>query len=67
LREKGLASQLLAALMHAIATQGIRQAVLIFPADRLRMINLSTDLGFDVTAVAGDASQVRATKALDEA
>jgi acetyltransferase len=64
LREKGLAGQLLTALMHAIATQGIRQAVLVFPADRSRMLSLSTDLGFDVAAMPGDPSQVRATKAL---
>ncbi len=64
LREKGLAGQLLTALMHAIATQGIAQAVLVFPADQPRMVSLSKDLGFDVAAVAGDASQVRATKAL---
>ena len=67
LREKGLAGQLLTALMHAIATQGIAQAVLVFPADQPRMVSLSKDLGFEVAAVPGDASQVRATKALRDA
>ncbi len=64
LREKGLAGQLLEALLRAIATQGIRQAVLVFPADQARMINLSTDLGFTVSKSPADASQVRATKVL---
>jgi acetyltransferase len=66
LREKGLAGQLLEALLRAIATQGIRQAVLVFPADQPRMINLSTDLGFTISKSPADASQVRATKALDQ-
>ena len=64
LREKGLARQLLDALLRAIAEQGVRQAVLIFPADQKRMLNLSTDLGFEVAVSPTDASQVRATKVL---
>ncbi len=64
LREKGLAGQLIEALLRAIATQGIRQAVLVFPADLARMINLSADLGFTVAKSPADPSQVRATKAL---
>jgi acetyltransferase len=64
LREKGLARQLLDALLHAIAGQGVRRAAFVFPADQTRMLNLSTDLGFEVAASPADASQVRATKAL---
>jgi acetyltransferase len=64
LREKGLAGQLLEALLRAITTQGIRQAVLVFPADQSRLINLSKDLGFAVSTSPADASQVRATKTL---
>ena len=64
LREKGLAGQLLEALLRAIATQGIRQAVMVFPAERARMLNLSADLGFTVAKSPADPSQVRATKAL---
>ena len=64
LREKGLARQLLDALLRAIAELGVRQAVLIFPADQKRMLNLSTDLGFEVAVSPTDASQVRATKIL---
>jgi acetyltransferase len=64
LREKGLAGQLLEAMLRAIATQGIRQAVLLFPADQARMVNLATDLGFAISKSPADATQVRATKAL---
>ena len=66
LREKGLAGQLLEALLRAIATQGIRQAVMVFPADRTRMISLSKDLGFTVAKSPADPSQVRATKVLNQ-
>jgi len=64
LREKGLAGQLIEALLRAIATQGIRQAVMLFPADQTRVINLSKDLGFTVSPSPADPSQVRATKPL---
>ena len=64
LREKGLARQLLQALLKAIATQGIRQAVLVFPADQLRLSNLSAELGFAVAPSSSDPSQMRATKVL---
>jgi acetyltransferase len=64
LREKGLAAQLLQALLRAIAMQGIRQAVLVFPADQLRMLNLCKDLGFQVSVSPIGASQVRAVKVL---
>jgi L-amino acid N-acyltransferase YncA len=64
LREKGLARQLLDALLHAIAGQGVRRAAFVFPTDQTRMLNLSTDLGFEVAASPADAAQVRATKAL---
>ncbi len=64
LREKGLAGQLLEALLRVIATQGIKQAVLVFPTDRVRMINLSKDLGFTVAMSLDDAAQVRASKSL---
>jgi GNAT superfamily N-acetyltransferase len=67
LREKGLAGQLLGALLRAIATQGIHRAVMIFPADQARMISLSRDLGFAVSRSPVDVSQVRATKVLQTA
>jgi acetyltransferase len=64
LREKGLATQLLQALLGTIAAQGVRQAVLAFPVDQTRMLNLSKELGFEVVAAPADASLVRATKPL---
>jgi len=64
LRERGLATQLLKALLSAIAAQGVRQAVFVFPADQTRMLNLSADLGFFAATSPADASLVRATKAL---
>jgi acetyltransferase len=64
LREKGLARQLLGALLSAITGQGVRHAALVFPANQARMLNLSTDLGFEITASSADASQVQAKKVL---
>ncbi|HEY6860258.1 MAG TPA: bifunctional acetate--CoA ligase family protein/GNAT family N-acetyltransferase [Pseudolabrys sp.] len=63
LREKGLATRLLQALLQAIAIQGVRQAVMIFPAGRQRLLNMSTELGFQGTSSA-DTSVIRATRAL---
>jgi acetyltransferase len=64
LREKGLAKQLLDALLRAIAGQGVRHAAMVFPAGQPQLAKLSTDLGFDVGASAADMSQMRATKTL---
>ena len=36
--------------------------MLVFSADQTRMLNLSTDLGFEVAASPTDTSQVRVTK-----
>lgn len=52
------------ALLRAIAAQSVRQAMLVFPADQTRMLNLSTDLGVEAAASPTDTSQVRVTKAL---
>ncbi len=62
LREKGLAGKLLEALLRALTAQGIGQAVLVFPADRARMVNLSRDLGF--TLAPAEAGQMHASKKL---
>jgi acetyltransferase len=64
LRQKGLARQLLQALLTAIGSQGIRQAVLNFPADRARMLNIAKDLEFSVSPMAADAASLRAVKVL---
>ena len=50
--------------MRAIASQGVRRAVLVFPEAETRMLALAAELGFDLAAAPGDASQVRASKAL---
>jgi len=65
-REKGLARQLLKALLGAIATQGIREAVLVFPAEQARMLNMAAELGFAAAPLSSDASQIRATMALKD-
>ncbi|HEY6022892.1 MAG TPA: bifunctional acetate--CoA ligase family protein/GNAT family N-acetyltransferase [Pseudolabrys sp.] len=64
LREHGLAVQLLGALVDAIAAQGIRQAVLVFPAGRPRLLNMSAELGFQTASRPGDKTVLRATKDL---
>jgi acetyltransferase len=64
LREKGLATQLLETLLRTIATQGIRHAMLVFPADQTRMLNLSRDLEFRVTPSPVDTSLLLATRVL---
>ncbi|MDI1344043.1 MAG: acetate--CoA ligase family protein [Pseudolabrys sp.] len=64
LRQKGLASQLLQALLAAIGAQGIRQAVLNFPADRARMLNIAKDLEFAIGPMPADAALLRAVKVL---
>ncbi len=64
LRQKGLAKQLLQALLAAIAAQGLRQAVLIFPANQSRMLNIAKDMVFAVTPMPAGALMLRATKDL---
>ena len=64
LRERGLARQLLQALLRAIAMQGVREAVLNIPAGQTRMLNLSAELGFVAASSSSDALQVRTAKAL---
>jgi acetyltransferase len=61
LREKGLARQLLQALFGAIAAQGVRHAVMIFPAEQTRILTVAKELGFEVSQ---DDGQLRAVKAL---
>jgi acetyltransferase len=63
LREKGLARQLLQALLAAIAMQGVRQAVMVYPVGHPRLPSLGAELGF-VAAASADAAQIRVTKDL---
>ncbi|MFA6267930.1 MAG: acetate--CoA ligase family protein [Pseudolabrys sp.] len=64
LRQKGLARQLLQALLSAIGGQGIRQAVLVFSADQARMLSIARDMEFSVGTTSSDAATLRAVKAL---
>ena len=64
LRQKGLAKQLLQALLSTIAILGIRKAVLIFPSDETRMLNIAADMDFAVGPMPAEASLLRATKDL---
>ena len=64
LRQKGLAKQLLQALLSTIAILGIRKAVLIFPSDETRMLNIAADMAFVVGPMPAEASLLRATKDL---
>ena len=65
LREKGLATKLLGTLIEAIAAQGVKQALLIFPSGRPRLLNMSAELGFQATPI--DGARVRACKELQPA
>ena len=66
LRDKGLATQLLQLLLRAVAGQGVRKAVLIYPAGLSRLDAIATELGFEIdTASAGTASH-RAIKSLGQ-
>jgi acetyltransferase len=64
LREQGLATQLLQALMGAIAAQGVRRAVLVFPSRLARLHAMSAELGFSPVPSPADASVTRATRQL---
>ena len=64
LRQKGMAKQLLQALLSTIAILGIRKAVLIFPSDETRMLNIAADMAFAVGPMPAEASLLRATKDL---
>ena len=63
-RGQGLATALIDALTKTVAALGIRNAALVFPEARARMVNLANELGFGMTPDANDARQVRAIKQL---
>jgi len=64
LRDKGLATHLLQVLLRAVADQGVRQAVLLYPVRLTRLNAIAAELGFAVRTDASDPALVRATKAL---
>jgi len=67
LREQGLATRLLQEILRVIAAQGVRHAVLVFPATLERVLAMSRELGFAVAPMAVDPSQLRAVKPLQAA
>ena len=64
MQEQNLMFQLLEALLHAIAAQGVRKTVLGLPADQTWMREVCVELGFTIGPLPGDASKIRATKIL---
>jgi len=65
LREKGLARELIAALLRAIAAIGVRNTTLVFPPDQARIVSLAKELGFAPSAVADRSGWLQMTKALE--
>jgi acetyltransferase len=61
LRERGLALELMQALCRVNAAQGVRQAVMRYPADLARIRAIADELGFKVET---DEAGLRATKVL---
>jgi acetyltransferase len=66
MRERGLATQLLEALLRAIAAQGVRSAVLVAPADQPQILAICKELGLTMSPSLRDASLVRAIKGLQQ-
>ena len=64
LRDKGLATQLLQVLMRAVAEQGVRRAVLVYPTRLLRLNAIAEELGCTTCADASDPALTRAVKVL---
>ena len=64
LRQKGLARQLLQALLAAIAAQGVRQALMVFPADQAQVLNIAKDMEFSIDRMRTGAASLHATKSL---
>ena len=64
LREKGLATRLLERLLVTIAAQGVRHAVMLYPASLDKMSAISGELGFEPAPHRADKSLIRAVKAL---
>ena len=64
LRERGLATLLLGKLLHALTAQGVRRAVMLYPARLERLQTIAAELGFAVAPDPRDASLVRAVKPL---
>jgi acetyltransferase len=63
-REQGLATRLIQEIMRVVAAQGVRHAVLVFPATLERVMTMSHELGFMVSPAPDDPTQVCAVKDL---
>ncbi len=64
LREHGLATALLDKLTQVIKAQGVRAAMLVYPATLRQLGAISAELGFAAAPVAGDAARIAAVKNL---
>jgi acetyltransferase len=64
LRAQGLATKLLQALFGAITAQGVRHAVMVYPAGLASLDAIGAELGFTTAPSPGDPAVTRATKAL---
>jgi acetyltransferase len=64
LRDKGLATKLLQLLLRAVADQGVRKAVLVYPAKLDRVQAIAAELGFAAAPDKADPSLLRAVRAL---
>ncbi|MGN6572172.1 MAG: bifunctional acetate--CoA ligase family protein/GNAT family N-acetyltransferase [Pseudolabrys sp.] len=64
LRDKGLATKVLQLLLRAVAGQGVRNAVLVYPARLDRVKAIAAELGFAAAADMTDPSLIRAVRAL---
>ena len=64
LRAHGLATKLLDRLTQVIAAQGVRAAMLIYPAALRQLEAISGELGFAAAPVPGDETRIAAVKTL---
>ena len=64
LRAQRLATRLLSALLDAVAAQGARRAVLVYPAGLTQVDGIAAELGFAAGPDPNDSSRVRAVKPL---
>jgi predicted N-acetyltransferase YhbS len=63
-REQGLATKLMQLLLDALAGRGVRNAVLVYPAQQARLASLAHELGFTAANDAADPARIRAVKTL---
>jgi acetyltransferase len=64
LREHGLATRLVDRLLRALAAQGVKRAVMVYPAALARVNAMAAELGFAAAPDPADAARRRAVKPL---